>query len=257
MINKSYKDIKYKKNLIKDVILRIDFNNSIEEFRTNIPKEVLNTIRSIFPITEIRDNVINHVILEKKELKKSKEILKEYIFSNSDDKVVINKNVFLISVKKYESFEKLYNDFVLIWTSIKKHISSDFIKRLGLRYINNLNFKNLDIGYDEYISKNFIPIEIKANFEFLPVKKGNTIEIQINDTKLRFNYGLANPDYPSVMTNKIFVLDFDCYYDGLLVIGEVEKRIKEYHCYIQDLFEKSITKKCKEFLNEKKYKKGC
>lgn len=44
-----------KKNTMKKAIARIDFLNSIEEFKTNIPIELGNIIKQRFPITESKE----------------------------------------------------------------------------------------------------------------------------------------------------------------------------------------------------------
>lgn len=244
----NYEDIVYKKNPIKEVIIRIDFSNSVECFKDNIPKKVFEAIKNKFPIAEVRENFISHVVIEKTEITKNKELLKEWLFHDNNNKLILNKNVLILSIVEYKTSSSLLDDFSVPWLSIREFIDDQYIKRIGIRYINHIEAKDTD-QLKEFIVEKLIPFELETNFNFNPIKLSNSYEIKIEDSKLRFNHGLLNPNYPSPITDTIFVLDFDCFYDGLLEIEEVIEKIKTYHGYIQDLFEKSIKQPFRDYLN--------
>jgi uncharacterized protein (TIGR04255 family) len=248
MADKNYEDIVYKQNPIKEVIIRIDFSNSIESFKENIPKKVFEEIKTKFPIAEVRENYINHVVIDKTEITKNKELLKEWVFHSNNNKLILNKNVLILSIIDYKTSKSLLKDFSVPWQAIRELINDQYIKRIGIRYINHIEAENND-QLKEFIIESIIPFELDTAFKFNPIKLSNSYEIKIEDSKLRFNYGLLNPNYPSPITNTIFVLDFDCFYDGLLEIDEVIEKIKTYHSYIQDLFEKSIKQPYRDILN--------
>jgi len=59
---------------------------------------------------------------------------------------------------------------------------------------------------------------------------------------------MHNPDFPAPIKKKIFILDYDAYYDGFVERTEVETRLTLFHDKIQDLFEWSIQPKLREIM---------
>jgi uncharacterized protein (TIGR04255 family) len=61
---------------------------------------------------------------------------------------------------------------------------------------------------------------------------------------------MHNPDYPALIKQKIFVLDYDAYKTGSLSTEEVNHLIPSLHTKISELFEKSIGDKLRGVMNE-------
>ena len=63
-----------------------------------------------------------------------------------------------------------------------------------------------------------------------------------------FNFGIWNPDYPSIITRNEFILDFDCF--SKLPIESQDTKpselAKDFNKRIETLFEASITDKLRE-----------
>ena len=60
---------------------------------------------------------------------------------------------------------------------------------------------------------------------------------------------MHNPDYPSTIRSKVFILDFDAFSEGLQEFHEIKTKLKNYHEAIQGLFEQSITDQLRGKMN--------
>ena len=67
------------------------------------------------------------------------------------------------------------------------------------------------------------------------------IELNKEDYRLRFQYGIANSLYPSKIIRKEFVLDYDCFtFESLESPEEITSKVSEFNKTILDIFEESI-----------------
>ena len=75
-------------------------------------------------------------------------------------------------------------------------------------------------------------------------------EYRINDMRLNFRYGMYNPQYPNIMRENSFTLDYDCFCDSVISgFDALLAHIVKGHDEIQDLFESSITDSLREKMN--------
>lgn len=61
---------------------------------------------------------------------------------------------------------------------------------------------------------------------------------------------MPNPDYPSIIRKKSFILDFDAYLSGEQEISKMPDQVNKYHEKIEQLFENSIKNDLREKMNE-------
>jgi uncharacterized protein (TIGR04255 family) len=60
---------------------------------------------------------------------------------------------------------------------------------------------------------------------------------------------MHNPDYPSPIKKKSFILDYDAYIVGLLTKAEINRNLEILHDEIEKMFELSITEKLRGMMN--------
>jgi uncharacterized protein (TIGR04255 family) len=125
---------------------------------------------------------------------------------------------------------------------------------LGLRYINQIDFdKEIrdQFRWEEYINQDLLGLLNYSIEDAKPSRIFHNLEFVINGLyNLRFNFGLNNPDYPSQIKKKIFTLDYDAYFNGLLDKDSIPDLLDKFHDSIQSLFEKNITDLMRDRLNE-------
>jgi uncharacterized protein (TIGR04255 family) len=74
--------------------------------------------------------------------------------------------------------------------------------------------------------------------------------INFEESSLKFQFGLFNPDFPAPIKQKSFILDYDAAYFGLLDNSDVSASLDLFHNKIEEYFEKSITDGLRKKLNE-------
>lgn len=84
-----------------------------------------------------------------------------------------------------------------------------------------------------------------------PVRNFHNMEFKYDDFNLRFQFGMHNPDYPAAIRQKIFILDFDAYFQGAFENNQMPAMLDNFHNAIQTLFERSITDNLRERMNAK------
>lgn len=118
----------------------------------------------------------------------------------------------------------------------------DHFNRIGLRYINEVNFNEGNpLDWDGLLHPNLI---VAAN---AGAAEGDQIVRSMHQTVLRngdyttaFNYGLLNPDFPNALARRLFVLDYDCSRMGPIPAAEALATLDAGNTICESLFERSI-----------------
>lgn len=249
---------KYTNPFLKDVIVRIDFSDQIEEFDYELPKDIETLITKVFPISDHRKTSKTRLKLsqvgENQEIEKYEESIVEWKFKSRDRKelLVIGSLFMYISTSHYQSFEILFENFMEIVSKIFEYKNTLSIRRFGLRYMNEIN---LNSGKPTYWVKHLNGTLLSSlNLAEDPnqlARAFTNVVFNYGDIKLRFQYGMHNPDFPAPIRKKIFVLDLDAYYEGIIEDSrELGAIMIKSHEFIEILFEKSIKDPLREIMGE-------
>lgn len=245
---------KYKNNFITEVVLRIDFETSVDLLRGHLPENMERAILKYLPDVETKDLSTQKVSIEGSPDKVKVEVdkFKQFTFygSGKKNRLSITRNAMFSQFKLYFSYEKFVAPFLSALSALHDNEKEIKYKRIGLRYINNIKVPGDDpLDWSLYLKKNLLSI-----FDVLENKKEITrafhiLESNDDDFSLKFQYGMHNPDYPSQIRQKIFVLDFDAYKTGSLTQEDVVEKLAPMHNKIEGLFEKCITKNLRSIMN--------
>lgn len=247
-------DTKYKNDFLKEVIVRVDFSVPIQEFENKFPKNIHKTAVSLFPIPEPRElNEVTYTVSqEAMERQNNNLTMWNFYGKNREKQLVVTKDFLYISYTKYESFGKLKEDFTEIINVLFNEITDLQIRRFGLRYINNieLNEPNPTI-WDDYLSKDLLCI-FNVYRDVNKISRAyQMLQLNIDNIRINYQYGMPNPDYPATIRKKLFVLDYDAYFEGILQTPkELASYIDKFHLETQKLFESAITDVLRGRMNE-------
>lgn len=239
----------YKKNFLEKVVFRIDF----DKVELGKLKNFLAKISSDFPILEEKkgaEGVINFNF-KTKEVKQESNALVTWNVLNKEKTIKIQiRPVFLtIEYFQYKDKKDLLSN-VQIVSDFLKEFGIKTINRLGLRYINTIK----DVGGELLDWKPYIEEDLlrsiafaKKNEQVLARSMGSMV-LKKDFGNVSFNYGIWNSSYPNVISEKVFILDFDSFSkfpldtEGIN-LGEI---VEEYSNEISSLFELAITDKLRE-----------
>ena len=240
---------KYKKHFLKSVIFRIDLAQSLSQSK-KLAFDFHEIIKEKFPTKEdisgIRfEATMGLVGKDQGTVKQTQHTVTSYKFTDASGKTILvlepepsNLN---LSFNSYNNSDELKEFIDSIIEAFKRTYGIILIKRIGLRYINNIDITEGD-AFDWGL---FINDHLVSMLDFSP-NKGETsraigrIELNKDTHKVQFYYGIANPEYPNPIARKEFILDYDCYSTDEINITDVPSTVKILHDEIKSLFERSI-----------------
>ena len=243
----------YKYNYLTNVIFRLDF----PEIKLNQtpPWNFINDLKEQFPIHDkIQGQSLELQIKDFKHTTRSEDIVSwEFKDRRNEKRVVIDSNSLVFEHLKYRGFEDFYDNIKFIIDKVGSHYSLENINRLGLRYINQIDIKppKKPLNWTGLIKKeltclsdNFINDKnnISRSMQFL--------EMNGEDYRLRFQFGMYNSEYPNIISKKEFVLDYDCVTITSIGLGDVVNTTKNFHEIIYNWYEMSIDDKLRGMMSD-------
>ena len=237
---------RYRKPFLNQVIVRIDFPAPINGLSRALSENISKALLPLFPIAEPKKFIAKELQVTKRETKEKVMEGTNWLFHSIDKgkTLTIEPNNINISYKKYGSFEVLKNDLVIVLEAMFNKYPDLQGSRLGLRYINKIELTEANLlDWSDYLDKRLLtmlsipedPAKISRAF--------NTIVLNYGDMMIQFQYGMHNPDFPVPIRKKIFILDYDAYYQGPQNLEEIKQSIDKFHEEIEALFEANITDK--------------
>lgn len=246
-----HENVCYKKPFIKDVILRLDFGSRVEAFIRALPQKVATAALQRFPLSEPQKAQMQEITFSATALQTKTEDLMQWVYHgrNREKTLTITPETFLITNRGYESFETFHQDFDHVLKAIFESQKDLSVGRVGLRYINVLDTPDDDpLVWADYVNEDMLGIidmhkEVKALTRVFHI-----VEFNYDGQQVKFQFGIANPDYPAPIKRRQFVLDIDSYFTGALTQEDVARCVDAAHDKIQALFEESITEKTRAIM---------
>jgi uncharacterized protein (TIGR04255 family) len=239
----------YKNTPIKKVIFRIDFLAKVPELNESLPSEITDVIKNSFPIAEPKNVVARTLQISNTDVLDKNTTIKEWHFHTEERNatLIIREDSFAILINHYISFENINKVLSETIDVFFNHYKGLISRRIGLRYINEIGIEGENpFDWSEYINPNLTSIfNVTENPKNI-IRAFHNLEIKIDEIMLKFQYGMINPDYPALIKKKIFILDLDASFTGILKHHEIDIFIKKQHTVIQNQFEYSITQNLRE-----------
>jgi len=250
---------KYKKTFLTNVIVRVEFPNPLP-IHENLPPILTKAILGLFPKSEPKKMIGKTIKItpeNKFEIEDELDRIEwNYYGKNREKHLVITPDSFFITYKEYESFDNLNSEFLAILEKIFEIFPDIQVNRLGLRYINEIVFQHQTdlLNWEKYLDNKLLSLFSVAKDEDKgKIARGmNNLILNYGDMILNFRYGMYNPDMPAPIRKKIFILDYDAYYEDLQDFFEITDNLIRFH----DLIEKSFESHIKEELRMIMYGKN-
>lgn len=242
---------KYRKPLLNQVIVRMDFPAPINQLSRALPRDISKVVLPLFPIAEPKKFIARELQLTKRETKEKVLEGTNWLFHSIDKgkTLTIEPDNINISYKKYDSFDVLKNDLLVVLEAMFKKYLDLQGSRLGLRYINKIELTEGNLfDWSDYLDERILTM---LNIQEDPTKISrafNTLVLNYGDMIIQFQYGMHNPDFPAPIRKKIFILDYDAYYQGPQTLEDIKQSIDKFHEKIQALFEANITDNLRDLM---------
>ena len=250
----------YKSNYLTNVIYRIDFND-IEEINNNV---ALESIYEKINATGLFPNKNIHQMTEKSiqiESDSKSSVITNFIHklncqSNNAENIEINKRSIIINLKKYTNFSCFMKIIDIVHAAVADIKDKIKIKRLGVRYINEISLKEgLPFDNGNIISEKLTSKEI----EFFSVEEQNHINRSLSQTsfiyddyQVVFTNGYVNSQFPAKILKNEYLLDIDCFTNSC-EFNDIKTIITKMNTeIITPFFEKSIKDALRNEMNKNK-----
>lgn len=239
--------MQYENNYLTDVIFRIDFDKPIIGGK-KLADDFYNLIKTVFPKRALVQGTVLHAqIVAQKDGNKftqSQQKVTNYRFWDENQKKILmlepSTDINLV-LKVYKNSRELKDVINLIIDATIKVYGDIRIKRIGLRYINDITIaEGNPFDWVPFINRSLISsLDFRSTEDKLSRSMG-TMELIRDDHKVLFQFGMYNPEYPGSIARKVFVLDFDCYKEDVLNVSQMREMVEILQKDEESLFEHSI-----------------
>ncbi len=239
-------------NILKQIIIRVDYKNIVE-----INKEIIEKIQFY-----LKDKSFTDYSEETENILESNNVERITVYKFSDENSLIELKIskyytyITLKIKKYNNFEIYKNIIVYILLELKNKNPLLKIQRMGIRKINSVIIKNLNLLYN-YFENNYFPLLLLQNnndiTDFENIKNEFVDVIRKDEANYNIKRVIISGEQTDIK-EKIFQIILDI--DGYIVGNEIKEaffeekninqKINNINDMIFEIFKKSITQ---EFLN--------
>ncbi len=241
----------YKKNYLKQVIFRLDFESTeltnFEEYR-QLAGDLFDDI------SKKKGKVGNFEFqVDSGEVINSVEEIDVWHFLNTTNgnRLEIGPSYLVLEYFSYKDSSAIKDYISKMCIKFLNDHSVKQLIRMGLRYINNLEFDSVRKLQDwkAYISSDLLVVhEFIGSKDRVPLRILNQFEYKTDSCSAIFKYGIWNDKYPSPILRSSYILDIDCYTPRPVDtdLDAILKSFTDLKDEAESIFELSITDKVRK-----------
>ena len=253
--------IEYKKNYIKNFLVRFDLETKLNEGEYD---KIQNILRDKFPIKETKNIENRELIINTEDKNNPKPILSEpnlkvqSVLYNAEknERISINSDSIIYESLQYKSFSNIKPILENIIDCLNKEYGIKNFNRIGLRYVNLIKIpikEKKDIfNWRGYINSQFLSNNNFINDNNL-LQEIKTIDFNLDKEKdllCRLQIGIPNRNMPADLVEKLYIIDIDGYTNSLVEQEDAIDILKLIHDKNVEIFEKCIDDKLRSDMNE-------
>ena len=247
----------YAKNFITQVILRADFVRGTVPMAE--PDAAMMNVLEGFPVRNRMNRTKTEVTVRKTPQGNNKETYTTNFVENNfwlEDKsrrVAVCSEYLFVEEKRYEGYETLRDLFVEALDAAAAQYPGMKIKRLGMRFVNEIKLPEADAGpglgadfWQKYVNPGLVAgLRFAANSDAL-ARHMCTTELNYGTDRATIRYGIFNTEYPKPNRRREFIVDTDTYCETQLAAADVPAKLDDYHAAACSVFEAAITDALRE-----------
>ena len=153
-----------------------------------------------------------------------------------------------LSQRQYAGYASLREGFLELLDAVAGQYPGMRLRRLGLRYVNNIKLPEQDAGpglgadfWEHYVNPLLLGgLRFAAN-DGAMARHLCTTELNYGTDRATIRYGIVNSDYPQPNRRREFVLDVDAYCQTVSGPETVPARLDDYHAAACQVFAAAVT----------------
>lgn len=191
------------------MIIRIEYQ-PILKLKQEEPVDFQERMRDQFPRYERKES-IDFSIKPGEAPIASKSPVWEFINKEKTEQISLNYQSITLIIGKYESYELFFSKIELVYNTFNSIYRPAIIKKIGLRFINEIKLTGNPLDWDGIVNNNlWCFINALPEFPNSLTRAMSQMHLTIEDHYMLFQFGIHNSQYPNIITQKEFILDYDC-----------------------------------------------
>lgn len=235
--------IEYKKNFLTNVIFRLDISSLIT-FEKEVLLKIQNDIFELVPVYKLISQKQSLVQFGDNQATVEDKDIHIHLFTNKEENIKLNltEEFFTLEFTKYKNFKDFFDILDPILKSFLKNIPHVSFGRIGLRYINLINFEEGNpLEWNDFISNKLTYAIDNFFVDKINIARAvSQVIFNFEEYLLLFTYGIHNGSFPAKVNRKEFILDFDCSTKDFNDL-EIKKLLEKFNHKIKEMFENCIT----------------
>lgn len=242
----------YEKNFITQVIVRADLReNSVPMVQ---PEERILAAAEGYPVRDRLNRTRSEVHVRKtpqgpvKDTRTVNFIENNFWTEDKSRRIALCSEYLFVEEHRYEGYEPLRDTFLEMLDAMAEQYPTLMLKRLGMRYINEIKLPEADAGpglgadfWERYINPLLLGgLRFAANDGAL-ARHMCTTELNYGTDRATVRYGIFNSAYPKPNQKREFIVDVDTYCQTALAVSTVPAKLDEYHRAACSVFEAAVT----------------
>ena len=242
----------YEKNFITQVVLRADLQP--ETVPLVRPDETILAALDAFPVRNALNRTKNEVHIRKtpqgpvRDTRTTNFVEHNFWTADKSRRIALCGEYLFLEEKRYESYSLLREQFLDVLDTLAERFPDMRLKRLGMRYINEIRLPEADAGpglgadfWQKYVNPLLLGgLRFAANDGALARHMCST-ELNYGTDRATIKYGIFNGEYPKPNRRREFVLDVDTFCVTRLAPDAVPAKLDEYHNAACSVFEAAVT----------------
>jgi uncharacterized protein (TIGR04255 family) len=200
----------YPKNFITQVIAKVDFE-PILRLKEEPPYSFQEAIKEWFPRSDQAESV--EFLLKPGEEPSAIKKPISYLFFNKEktEKIEVNYQTIILTLGQYLEFDSFISKIELMYNNFNEIYHPSIIKRIGLRFVNEIKLRGNPFEWEGYLNNNlYCMINAFPDLTESLSRIMAQMIIALEGRRIIFNFGIYNSEFPNTITQKEFILDYDC-----------------------------------------------
>jgi uncharacterized protein (TIGR04255 family) len=250
----------YERHFISQVVIRADFvQNTVPMVQ---PSAQLLTATEGFPIRNQLNRTKSEVRIQKtpqgpvKDTHTTNYVEHNFWTEDKTGRVTMCSEYVFVETRRYAGYVDLRDTFVEALDAIAAEYPQMKLRRLGMRYINEIKLPEADAGpglgadfWQNYINPLLLGgLRFAANDGAL-ARHMCTTELNYGTDRATIRYGIFNGEYPKPNRRREFILDVDTYCQTDLTLDNAVTKLDDYHSAALSVFEAAITDALRQRMN--------
>lgn len=243
----------YERNFITQVVLRADFVPGTVPM-IPAPGEEILAVLDAFPTRNAMNRTKTEVKIQKtpqgpvKNTSTRNFMEHNFVSEDKTRRIAMCTDYVFLEERRFESYSSLRELFTDLTDALSAQYSGMKLRRLGMRYINEIKLPEADAGpglgadfWEQYINPLLLGgLRFAANDGALARHMCST-ELNYGIDRATIRYGIFNQEYPKPNRHRNFILDIDTYCQTELTPSSVPGKLDDFHAAACSVFEAAVT----------------